>query len=104
MDALLTGHDPNGWMLLFPLTLFVYYATVWLAVGRDPKPGTLVPQYGPPDAMSPAAVRYLVTTGSDGRSFAAVLAQLAEEAARQPPFVFLWNAPGLIAVIIRESG
>jgi hypothetical protein len=77
MDALLTGHDPNGWMLLFPLALFVYYATVWLAVGQDPKPGTFVPQYGPPDAISPAAVRYLVTTGSDGRSFAAVLAQLS---------------------------
>jgi hypothetical protein len=77
MDALLTGHDPNGWMLLFPLALFVYYAIVWLALGQDPKPGTFVPQYGPPDGMSPAAVRYLVTTGSDGRSFAAVLAQLS---------------------------
>ena len=77
MDALLTGRDPNGWMLLFPLALFVYYGIVWLAVGQDPKPGVILPQYGPPDAMSPAALRYLVTTGSDGRSFAAVLAQLA---------------------------
>jgi len=77
MDALFTGHDPNGWMLLFPLALFVYYAIVWLAVGQDPKPGTFVPQYGPPEELSPAAVRYLVTTGSDGRSFAAVLAQLS---------------------------
>ena len=78
MDALVAaGHDPNGWMLLFPLALFVYYAVVWIAVGQDPKPGRILPQYGPPEAMSPAAVRYLVTTGSDGRSFAAVLAQLS---------------------------
>lgn len=78
MDALLTaGHDSNGWMLLFPLALFLYYAILWIAVGQDPKPGMILPQYGPPEAMSPAAVRYLVTTGSDGRSFAAVLAQLS---------------------------
>jgi len=78
MDALLTaGHDPNGWMLLFPLVLFIYYAVVWIAVGQDPKPGMILPQYGPPEEMSPATVRYLVTTGSDGRSFAAVLAQLS---------------------------
>ena len=78
MDALFpVGHDPNGWMLLFPLALFIYYAIVWIAVGQDPKPGMILPQYGPPEAMSPAAVRYLVTTGSDGRSFAAVLAQLS---------------------------
>ena len=76
MDALLSGHDPNAWMLLFPLALCVFYAVVWIAVGQDPKPGTIVPQYQPPDAMSPAAVRYLITTGTDGRSVAAVLAQL----------------------------
>src|SRR5215467_13052523 len=76
MEALLTGRDPNSWMLLLPLVLFLYYAIAWFAVGRDPKPGTVVPQYGPPEGMSPAAVRYLITTGSDGRSFAAVIAQL----------------------------
>ncbi len=76
MDALLTGRDPNAWMLFFPLALFLYYSAVWFAVGRDPKPGVVLPQYGPPDGLSPAAVRYLTTTGSDGRSFAAVLAQL----------------------------
>lgn len=76
MDALLTGRDPNAWMLFLPLALFLYYSVVWLAVGQDPKPGTILPQYGPPDGLSPAAVRYLITTGSDGRSFAAVLAQL----------------------------
>jgi hypothetical protein len=77
METLLAGHDPNGWMLLFPLGLFIYYGVLWIAVGQDPKPGTILPQYGPPEAMSPGAVRYLVTTGSDGRSFAAVLVQLA---------------------------
>lgn len=76
MEALLAGRDPNAWMLFFPIALFLYYLFVWFAVGRDPRPGTVISQYGPPEGMSPAAVRYLITTGSDGRSFAAVLAQL----------------------------
>ena len=76
MEALLTGRDLNAWMLFFPPALLLYYFIVWLAVGQDPKPGTVIPQYGPPEGMSPAALRYLITTGSDGRSFAAVLAQL----------------------------
>ncbi len=67
--------DPRFWVPL--AILFAYYLAVWLVKGRDPALGTIVPQYAPSAELSPAAARYLVTTGSDGRSLAAVLARLA---------------------------
>ena len=67
--------DP--WVLLMPAAAFVYFAMVWLAVGRDPKPGTSVTQYHPPEGLSPAAVRYIYTGGSDHKTLASVLASLA---------------------------
>ncbi len=67
----------NGWMIAAPALLFLYYLIAWIAVGRDPKPGPLVTRYEPPLRMSAAAMRYVITTGTDGRSLAAVIAQLA---------------------------
>jgi hypothetical protein len=64
-------------LTLLPVLLVVYYVLVWLCVGRDPKPGTIVPRYEPPEGLSPAAVRYLLISGTDGKSLAAVLADLA---------------------------
>jgi Predicted membrane protein (DUF2207) len=60
-----------------PVALFLFYLIAWLRIGPEPKPGTLVTRYEPPDGLSAASVRYAVTTGSDGRSFAAVIAALA---------------------------
>jgi hypothetical protein len=60
-----------------PGALFLYYLIVWLRLGREPKPGSLVARYQPPDGISPAAARFIVAGTTDGRSFAAVLAQLA---------------------------
>jgi Predicted membrane protein (DUF2207) len=62
-------------IVLLPALLVVYYLVVWLLVGRDPKPGTIVARYEPPE-LSPAAVRYLLIAGSDGKSLAAALADL----------------------------
>jgi hypothetical protein len=64
-------------LTLLPGLLVVYYVLVWLCVGRDPKPGTIVPRYEPPEGLSPAAVRYVLISGTDGKSLAAVLADLA---------------------------
>jgi Predicted membrane protein (DUF2207) C-terminal domain len=61
---------------LIPGCLFLYYVIVWLAVGRDPKPGPLVPRYDAPDGLSPAAVRYITTSGSDRKTLVAVLLSL----------------------------
>jgi uncharacterized membrane protein YgcG len=59
------------------LAAFIYFFIAWLAVGRDPKPGTIIPLYGPPAGFSPAAVRYLAKMGFDDRAFAAAIMNLA---------------------------
>ena len=67
----------DAWYLAAPIALFFYYLVVWISIGRAPKPGTAVVRYEPPPGVSAAAARYLVTTGSDGRTLAAVIAELA---------------------------
>jgi len=62
------------WLLAAPGLLFLFYLVAWFRIGPEPKPGTVVTSYEPPDGLSAAAVRYAVTTGSDGRTFAAVIA------------------------------
>lgn len=68
-------HD--GGLLIAPTLLLVYYVVVWLALGRQPQRGTVAIQYQPPQGLSPAAMRYIRTTGCDGRTLAATIAQLA---------------------------
>ncbi len=67
----------DRWYLAAPAALCLYYFLAWLAIGRAPKPGTVVVRYEPPPGISAAAARYLTTTGSDGRTLAAVIAALA---------------------------
>lgn len=58
-----------------------YYLLIWLLVGMDPTPGTIIPRYEPPKGFSPAAVRYLVKMGFDHKAFAADLIDLAVKGA-----------------------
>ena len=67
----------DAWLLAAPALLFFYYLAAWFRIGPEPKPGVIVSRYDPPAALSPAAVRFIVTGTTDGRSFAAVIAQLA---------------------------
>ena len=60
-----------------PLALAGYYLLAWLMVGRRREPQSIVIRYGPPAGLSPAVIRYLFTLNCDGRTLAAVLAQLA---------------------------
>ena len=69
------GQDQR--LLAAPGLLFLFYLVAWLRIGPEPKPGPVVTRYEPPDGLSAAAVRYAMTTGSDGRTFAAVIAALA---------------------------
>ena len=69
------AHD--GWLLIAPALLLLYYLVVWLTLGRQPQRGTIAIQYQPPQGLSPAAIRYIRTTGCDGRTLAATIAQLA---------------------------
>jgi uncharacterized membrane protein YgcG len=63
------------------LLVCIYYLLVWLAVGKDPKRGVIIPLYSPPKGFSPAAVRGLVRMGFDDKSFAAGLINLAVKGA-----------------------
>jgi hypothetical protein len=72
-NIIATGQNPY-W---FIAALVVYYVCVWLLVGRRRDGKSIAVRYQPPEGLSPAAVRYIYTMGCDGRSYAAVVAQLA---------------------------
>ena len=53
--------------------LLAFYVWAWHRVVRDPRAGTVVPIFAPPDELTPAAMRYISNMGSDNRVFAAAL-------------------------------
>ncbi len=57
--------------------LFIFYFTAWWQVGRDPKPGTIIPHYQPPDSFPPGAMRYINEMGHDKKAFTAAILNLA---------------------------
>ena len=57
--------------------LLLYYAAVWVLVGRDPAGESIGPLYDPPPGISPAAMRYLSEMGFDHRTCAAAILSLA---------------------------
>jgi hypothetical protein len=65
--------------LLFaaPGIIFLYYLIAWFRIGPDPQPSALQARYEAPDGLSPAAIRYIASGTTDGRTFAAVITQLA---------------------------
>ena len=56
--------------------LLAYYGFAWLRVGRDPPSGTIIPLFGPPDGMSPAATRYVDRMSFDNGCFTAAIINL----------------------------
>lgn len=68
---------PDQWMFAAPALAFLFYLIAWIGIGPDPQPCTVVTRYDPPENLSAAAVRYIASGISDGRSFAAVIAELA---------------------------
>jgi uncharacterized membrane protein YgcG len=59
------------------LGLVAYYLIAWVIVGRDPRKGTIIPRYEPPEGFSPAAVRYVTETKYDRKAFTAALINMA---------------------------
>jgi uncharacterized membrane protein YgcG len=57
--------------------VLAYLVYAWSKAGRDPRPGTVVPLFSPPDGLSPAAMRYIVEQKQDNRGFAAALVDAA---------------------------
>jgi hypothetical protein len=68
-DALIAG----GGLLV----IFFYYVIVWVCVGRDPAPGSIMPIYEPPSGFSPSAMRYLVRMGYDPKAFTSAVLDMA---------------------------
>jgi uncharacterized membrane protein YgcG len=56
--------------------VLLYYLAVWLAVGRDPSRGTIIPLFEPPLGLDAAGLRYLRRMGYDERCFTAALVGL----------------------------
>lgn len=57
--------------------ILAYLLHAWRKAGRDPRPGTIVPLFSPPDNLTPAAMRYIVEQKLDNRAFAAALVDSA---------------------------
>jgi hypothetical protein len=57
------------------LVLWYFYAT-WRRVGRDPKKGTIIPLFYPPEGLSPAAVQWVRGMGFTGNGWNALTANL----------------------------
>ena len=55
----------------------LYYAYAWTKVGRDPQKGTIIPLFSPPQALGPAATRFVWKQNFDDKGFAAALVGLA---------------------------
>lgn len=68
--------DNRNLLLAFSgLVLVVsYYVRAWLAVGRDPPRGVVVPRWDPPEGISPALVNYIDGKGFGGQGWTAVSA------------------------------
>ena len=63
-----------GLLSLIGLCSFYYFA--WQRAGRDPRSGTVVPIFSPPDDLTPAGMRYVVKMNADNRAFAAALVDM----------------------------
>ncbi|HEX9948324.1 MAG TPA: DUF2207 domain-containing protein [Allosphingosinicella sp.] len=74
--AFLRDYAPLAAGALALAGLLAYYFHAWRRAGRDPRPGTVVPIFSPPDGLSAAAMRYITKMGADSRAFAAALVQL----------------------------
>ncbi|MFT4181705.1 MAG: DUF2207 domain-containing protein [Rhizobium sp.] len=64
------------------ILLFFYYLKSWIAVGRDPPAGVLVPRWDPPDGISPALVNYIDNRGFSGAGWTALSATAIDLAVR----------------------
>jgi uncharacterized membrane protein YgcG len=59
--------------------VLLYYLWAWEKVGKDPAKGTIIPQYEPPEGLSPAAVRYITKMGFDNKAFTSAVVSMAQK-------------------------
>jgi uncharacterized membrane protein YgcG len=75
VDAL-ADYGPPILGLLSLIGLCAFYYVAWARAGRNPRAGTVVPIFTPPDGLSPAGMRYVTRMGADNRTFAAALVDM----------------------------
>jgi uncharacterized membrane protein YgcG len=56
--------------------LCAFYYVAWQRAGRNPRAGTVVAIFAPPDDLTPAGMRYVMKMAADNRSFAAALVDM----------------------------
>ena len=83
MDATAAVNLPENWPIFLVPTLIgsVTLFACWFAVGRDPKLGTIHPEFEPPGGIGPAEARHLLERGYDDRCLAAAIANMAVKGA-----------------------
>jgi uncharacterized membrane protein YgcG len=72
----LTDYGPIAVGLLGLLALCGFYFIAWRRAGRNPRAGTVVPIFAPPEGLTPAAMRFVTKMGADNRTFAAALVDM----------------------------
>jgi hypothetical protein len=63
--------------LIGMIVLLIYTSTTWWRIGRDPRPGVIIPRYAPPANQTPGSIRFLRRMNYDMRCFSADLLALA---------------------------
>lgn len=76
-DSFLKAHPWMVFGIVILVGALIYYLIAWVAVGRDPKKGVIIPQFAPPVGYSPGAVRYLDRMKYDETCMAAGVLGLA---------------------------
>jgi uncharacterized membrane protein YgcG len=76
LGSFLADYGPPFVGLLGLLGVLGFYFVAWRRAGRDPRAGTVVPIFAPPDDLSPAGMRYIVKMNADNRAFAAALVDM----------------------------
>ena len=59
------------------IVITLFYLIGWVIAGRDPAKGIIIPQFAPPNNLSPALCRSLLKMGFDDRAFISSLINLA---------------------------
>ncbi|MGC6456729.1 MAG: DUF2207 domain-containing protein [Akkermansiaceae bacterium] len=77
--GLIKGNEVLIAGMVFVVLGLAYYLVMWLAVGRDPPKGVIVPQWNPPEGFTPGGVRYLRNLVFDEKCFSAGILGLAAE-------------------------
>lgn len=64
-------------LLLGLALVLAWYLWAWNRVGRDPAKGVIIPRFKPPEGLSPAACRYVLSMNFNRDAFTAAIISLA---------------------------